>query len=165
MVAFLSPEFFCLGIGFRRASGTFFCLNHRMILSLFLIGFYNQSLLSSLAVNSYIISCIFLRNVCCDFFLSGVPKFCFYAEQISGNLSILQLTNFSLGNFFLDLSHQRCNCGVKLPFFTMWKLVLLQLKYDLFTHMNNLLGGWFHLLPGGYAGGAKTFSQLERLFH
>ena len=97
--------------------------------------------------------------------ISFFPEYPNFAFMLNKFLAIFQLTNFSLGNYFLDLSHQRRNCGVKLPFFTMWKLVLLQLKYDLFTHMNNLLGGWFHLLPGGYAGGAKTFSQLEQLFH
>ena len=101
-----------------------------MILSLFLVGFYNQSLLSSLAVNSYIISCIFLRNVCCDFFLSGVPKFCFYAEQIFGNLSVNNFFSWEFFSRFIPTAVQ-LRCQITLFYNVEISLVTVEIRFIL----------------------------------
>ena len=119
---------FLFGNFFQTCCRYLFCLNHRMILSLFLVGFYNQSLLSSLAVNSYIISCLFLRNVCCDFFLSGVPKFCFYAEQIFGNLSVNKFFSWELFSRFIPSAAQ-LRCQITLFYNVEISLVLVEIRF------------------------------------
>ena len=123
-----------------------------MILSLFLVGFYNQSLLSSLAVNSYIISCFFLRNVCCDFFLSGVPKFCFYAEQIFGNFSVNKFFSWEFFSRFIPSAVQ-LRCQITLFYNVEISLVTVEIRFiDTYVQF---VGGLVSFAPGRLCRGSK----------